>query len=307
MPRTVEKILKDDEEKLDLGVETEVSNDELIDDTASAGPTPEETAAELKKQLADANARADREAQGRKDAEAVAATASTKAGTAVQSQLVVQERAIDGRIALAKTNLDSIKQQLKQAKASGDSDAEVELSDELTNARYELNNATWEKQQFGKYKEEIAKQPIPATTVQSPYTAKEQSWISEHPEFSTNKKFARLAKMSAQEALDEGHKQDSPGYFKYIEDVLRENNLLSSENEPLSGAGTTTTSVAAAPSRTGNGATAPVGKNAKYPYIPSGFRIPADWVEAATNQGFDDPREYANDRLKIEADEKAAR
>ena len=51
-------------------------------------------------------------------------------------------------------------------------------------------------------------------------------------------------------------------------------------------------------------------KNSKYPYIPKGFTIPKDWVDAAESQGYEGKEaalEYANDRLKIEQEEKAAR
>lgn len=304
MPRTVQTILEDDKDKAELGVDTEES---LVDagTDVDAVPTPEETAADLKKQLAEANARAERESAARKEAENRASVASTTAGTAVQSQIATQEVAIEGKIGAAKTNLDAIKQQLKQAKSAGDGDAEVELSDALTNARYELNSAEWEKKNFAAWKEQQTKVQ-PTNENKSPYTAKEQAWIDSHPEFGTNKKFARLAKIAAAEALDEGHPQDTLGYFKYIESTLQEGGLLGTADEPLSGAGhnTASASTAAAPNRTGNGAASVVNKNSKYPYVPNGFRIPADWVQASQDQGFDDPREYANERLKIDAEEK---
>jgi hypothetical protein len=297
MARTVEKILKEDDDKLDVGADGATLVDTTVDDGVKT-PTPEETVAEMKKQIDAANARADREAAARKEAEEQAAKASNANATAVKSQITAQEEAIAGKINAAKTSLDSIKQQLKQAKSAGDGDAEVELQDALTDARYKLNAAEWEKGNFDRWKEAQTKAPA-TTEVKSPYTAKEQAWIDSHPEFGTNKKFARVAKLAAQEALDEGHKQDSAGYFKYIEDTLKENNLLGTPEEPLSDANTSV-STAAAPNRTGTGDAPPVGKNAKYPFIPSNFRIPADWVEAAKDQGFDDVREYANMRLEEE-------
>lgn len=302
MARTVEKILKEDEDKLDIGVEEEALEQEP--ENGSDAPTPEETAEDLRKQLAAANARAEREATGRREAEATAAKATNTAGSARQAQIATQKQAIEGKISEAQTKLDASKQQLKQAKTAGDSDAEVDLQDAVADARYALNAAKWEKDQFDRWEEAQLKQPAAATERASPYTDKEQAWIDSHPEFGTSKKFARTAKLAAQEAIDEGHKQDSVGYFKYIEDTLQEGGFLVEAAEPLSGAGNTTTSVAAAPNRTGTGSPAPVGKNAKYPHIPNGFRIPSDWVEAAQLQGFDDPREYANDRLEIEAKEK---
>ena len=309
MPRTVEKIMKDDEDKASLGVNEEeivVGGEQETDETADKGPTPEEQVALMKKERDEAIARADQEAAGRREAEERAESAATSAGTAVQSQIATHEAAIESKISAAKTSLESIKQQLKQAKAAGDGDAEVDLQDALTNARYELNTAEWEKKNFNTWKEgQKTRQPAAETEKKSPYTAKEQAWIAAHPEFDKNPKFSRMAKGAASAAL-EFHKQDSPGYFKYIEDMLEEYGLLNAQEEPLSGAGDTktTASTAAAPNRDGSGAPAGPNKNSKYPYVPKGFTIPADWVQAAQDQGFDDPREYANMRLEDEAKSK---
>lgn len=321
MPRTVSKILKDDEAKADPQVTREeleqLNADEeddlgIVDNTkkaADTNPTPEETVARLTKDLADEKAARIREATGRREAEERAASANAATNNAAQAQIATHESAITSKITAAKTNLESIKTQLKTAKATGDGDAEVELQDALTNARYELNTAEWEQKNFNTWKanQENAARQV-AAAPKSPYTSKEQAWIDAHPEFHTNKKFARLAKMVAQEALDEGHKQDSAGYFNYIENGMKEGGFSIDGEDPLSDAGrntnTATTSIAATPDRTGNGRSTPVRKNEKYPHIPDGFRIPSDWVQAARDQDFDDPREYANMRLEEENKQK---
>lgn len=320
MPRTVAKILKDDEGKADPQVTREElealsSEDEefpVVDNTKKQvddTPTAEETVAKLQKDLAEEKAARLRETANRREAEERVASANAATNNAAQAQIITHEAAIDSKINAAKTNLDSIKTQLKTAKATGDGDAEVELQDALTNARYELNTAEWDKKNFNAWKanqENVSRQA--AAAPKSPYTIKEQAWIDAHPEFQTNKKFARLAKMVAQEALDEGHKQDSVGYFNYIENGMKEGGFSPDGEDPLSEAGrntnTNTTSLAAAPSRDGNGRSAPVRKNKDYPHIPDGFRIPPDWVQASKDQDFDDPREYANMRLEEENKQK---
>lgn len=321
MPRTVAKILKEDENKADPQITREEleqlnADDEDLgfvqepaQDTGEKVPTAEETVAKLQKDLADEKAARIREATGRREAEERAANANAATNNAAQAQIGAHEAAIGSKITAAKTNLESIKTQLKTAKATGDGDAEVELQDALTNARYELNTAEWEQKNFNTWKtnqENVSRQQ--AAAPKSPYTAKEQAWIDAHPEFQTNKKFARLAKMVAQEALDEGHKQDSVGYFNYIENAMKEGGFSLDGDEPMSGAGTNTnssTSIAAAPDRSGNNSAAVVvNKNSKYPYLTQGFRIPPDWVQAAKDQDFDDVREYANMRLEEEAKQK---
>lgn len=307
MARTAESIQKDDENKVDLEKPEDIV-DEGQQTKPDAGPTPEEVAADLRKQLEDANARADREAEARRVAEENTGAAVNKQRASFQNEIVTRETAIASKIDAAKTKLDSTKQQLKQAKSAGDSDAEVELQDALTNARYELNAAEWEKNQFTAWKTNAEKQAQNApqgSQRTSPYTDAEQAWISRHPEFNSSKKFARLAKLAAQEARDEGHAQDSKGYFDYIEGALKEDGLLGTK-DPTSGADNAGAASTATPPNRNGAAGGPVivNKNSKYPYIPKGFTVPKEWVDAANDQGFDDPLEYANERIKIESEEK---
>lgn len=316
MPRTVDQIKKEDEDKSDLGVENE---EDILDEGATpakeenAGPTPEEVAADLRKQLDAATAEAARERAARETAEANVGAANNKQQTAARNEIVLRETALASRISAAQTKLDSTKQQLKQAKAAGDGDAEVELQDLLNSARYELNAAEWESNNFKTWKTSHETQQQQAAQQQqgaSAYTKAEQAWIDRHPEFNSSKKFARLAKIAAQEAREDGLAQDSKAYFDYIEDALKEGGLIATESDPTSGAaeGAGAASTAAAPSRSGTASGIAVpGKNTKYPFIPKGFTIPKEWVEAAEAQGFDGKEgalEYANERLKIETEEK---
>lgn len=309
MARTVDKIIEDDKDKAELGVDQDENlidgNEEVV--VEDKNPTPEEVAADLRKQLEVSNARADREAAAREEAEKRAGTSAAAAGSAVQSQIATHEVAISNRIVAATANYESVKQQLKQAKAAGDTDSEVELTSALNRADIELDKADAEKKNFEQWKKAQANKPVQTEASTPAYTAKEQIWIKEHPEFNSNERFARLAKSAAGEARGEGIAQDSKAYFQYIEDALRLKGLIKDDGEesPLSGAGRNiNASVGAAPNRSGNGATPVVNKNSKYPHVPNGFRIPADWVQASQDQGFEDPREYANERLKIEAEEK---
>jgi hypothetical protein len=316
MPRTVKNILEEDEKKpaIDTTGGADDDNDGILVEDGEGQlvvedkkPSAEEEAIALREQLKKAREETQAESARANEAEKMAGNASAQAKDAFQQQIVTRDSEIDAKVAGAKTALDSVKHQLKQARASGDTDAEVELTDAMTDARYALNAAEWEKKNFSTWKENQKKIAVqqPAAEPASPYTAKELAWIKDNPEFNTNKKFARLAKFAAEEARQEGLKQDSPAYFNYIESALQEHGLLSEAAEPLSGAGTNVrTSVAAAPQRNG-GQSPTVGANKKYPSIPSGFRIPADWVQASEDQGFEDPREYANIRLEEEARLKA--
>ena len=314
MPRDVNTIEEEDKNKLELGADDALVDIE-IDTTGEVAKTkselsPDEVAADLRKQIAERDATLAVERRKREEAEARAGRADGAASDARATQVAAQERAIKDRVAAAKTKLESVKQQLKQAKASQDDDAEVELSDAMAEARYELNAAAWEEGQFAKWKETQAQAPQRTTqTNNSPYTEAEQAWIEEHPEFYSNKKFARLTKVLAAEALEEGHKQDSRAFFNFVENGLRENGFLTKDptsetNEMVDARASTSTSTATPPNRTGNGNASPPRTGGKYPFLPKGFTVPRDWVQAAQDQGFDDPLEYANMRLEIEANEK---
>lgn len=317
MPRTVESIKKADEEKIDLEDQNDAGAEGAVDTKTAnnddKGPTPEEVAADLRKQLDEANAKLAREQKARQDAETSAAGAASKQRDAVTSEIATREAAIASKKSAAETKLASIKAQLKQAVASDDKEAIVDLQDEMTNARYEFNAASWEETNFKAWKEDQARLAERAKTQaasNSPYTPAEQDWIGKHPEFNTSKKFARVAKLAAQEAKDEGHTQDSRGYFDYIEGALKEEGFLGGTKDPTSGAAddANAASTATPPNRNGQaGAVQVPSKNSKYPYIPKGFTIPKEWVIAAQEQGFegnDGALEYANERLKIEAEEK---
>ena len=310
MSRTVQQIEEDDETKADLGADglEGIQIDTLGGkDTLSA----EDVAADLKKQLEAKDAQLLEERKLREEVEARATKSAGDANTSRQAQIASQEQAIKDRVTTAATKLESVKQQLKQAKAAGDGDNEVELSDAMAEARYELNAAKWEEGNFSRWKEQ-QKEAAPAAQVQTSgarYTAAEQAWLDKHPEFYTNKKFARVTKVLAAEALEEGHRQDSRGFFDYVESGLREEGLV--DDDPTSGSDPipkkTSTSVGTPPNRSGNGAAPIAPANKKYPYIPKGYTVPREWVEAAKDQGFDDPLEYANSRLEIEATERSGR
>lgn len=289
-----------------------VEDDDLVDDSK---PSAEDAAADLKKQLKEKDLEIARERGARQEAERIANENAGRANDSVTQQIATQKQAIASKVTAATDKLAAAKQQLKQAKLAGDSEAEVELQDAMAEARYELNAANWEQNNFARW-EEANKVKKPATagggnaTTDHQFTAAEQVWIDAHPEYKANKTFARIANSAASEALHTMKlKQDSTEFFAYIEDALKESGHISEEGDPLSEAGktnkSTSTSTATPPNRTGNGAAPPVRPNAKYPYLTPGFKIPAEWVEAAKDQGFDDPREYANDRLKIAAEEKS--
>lgn len=289
--------------------------DKLAEARKDGGEVEDDDAvADLKRQLAEKDEQLTREREGRRVAEANRVKADNNAGAARTSQVQSQKQAILNRLDAAQTKLDSAKVQYKQALAAGDTDQAVELQDIMTSARYELNAADWEKKRFETWETSEAakaeariKNPELTEGTQE-YTRPEQEWIDAHPQFYTDTKFARFTKVLAAEALEKKIRQDSPAFFRFIEEGLTEEGFsLSSNASKLNGARSNgkgnSTSTAAPVDRSGTTGGTPTIKpaDAKYPFIPKGFNIPKEWVQAATDQGFDDVREYVNMRLEDEA------
>ena len=136
MPRTVQAIEEADKAKANLGVDDELESID-VDDLAAEkppvdkGPTPEEVAADLKKQLEDKDRELAQERVRANEADARANAAGAATNTARQNQIATQEQAVLSRAAAAKTTLESVKQQLKQAKAAGFDAVSKRLNDLL--------------------------------------------------------------------------------------------------------------------------------------------------------------------------------
>lgn len=276
-------------------------------DDKAAAKEPEDAVAELKSQIERSNAERAALVERAEKAERAAQESAGHASTSVEGQIVARKAANDAAISEAQANLDSFKRQLREAKSSGDVDAEVDLQDQLNDARLKLNAANWEKGNFEKWEtgyrenqKKAATAPKQATQDQQ-FTPEENEWIAKHPKFNSDPDYQAIAAAAASRALQDGCDRKGKAYFERIERALAKAGYddvpapAEKNKDPLSSA--------APPSRDGNvGASrgGVVSPGTKYPYVPSGFRIPGAWVSAAQDQGMD-PRKYANYMLEAEA------
>lgn len=314
MPRaankTVNKTAEDivqQEDLLEIAEDTEAVDGNTDQQPDPKQPTPEETVLDLKKQLEAANTERQAALDRANRAEKDRTEAHGKVHTAVDDQVRAQEMQISSMIDASTIRLSALRTQIKEAKETGNVDREVELIEEMADAKLQLNAANWNKTQLENWKtqREAARKAPQQEQSGGKFSPKEQDWIERNPRFNSDPDYRLVVIGAANQALERGFKQDSDEFFNHInsavgrlQPAVRADAREDRDTDP--------TSIAAPPSRNGanGGVTHRPNHNAKWPYIPQGFKIPADWVEAAKYQGFDDPREYANIRLEEQAKEK---
>lgn len=254
-------------------------------------PSSEETIESLKAQIAERDIILAAEKDRSRKLEEEKLVANRTATTASEDAWKAHESSIENAINAAKTDLDSIKKQLKQARVSGDVDAEIDLEERLADAKYQFNAAEWEKKNLAAQKSERervskieqanAQQPKPGT-----YSPKTQEWITKHPRFTADDEYNAAAIASHTVALRKGYQPDSDAYFEFINGRLAKQ-FADEEPPPRQ---SQSQSTAAPPSRTTS--TSRMASNGK-------IRLTSDQIEAAEACGMS-PAEYAADLMKID-------
>lgn len=215
--------------------------------------TPEESIEELKAQIEKAN----REREELKQrVEAAEATTLTTVQQAKLHNATLQEQKLESDEAALQEQIKELRRQKKEARESGDVDAEDEADEKLAEARYNAQQMKGYKEQLKRFKESVQKEPQPrdpdaAWTMDDikDYSPKAKGWIEQHQEYLTDKSFRERATKAHYLAGIEGIKDDTPEYFAFIEEKLG----LSGNGQPKQ---KTTVRPSAPPSRsssTGNG------------------------------------------------------
>jgi hypothetical protein len=258
--------------------------DDAVADTVTSAeadkqPTPEEMVEQLKAQMAEkdteiASTRARAEA-----AEKERATATSKVTVAENDVIATRENAYVLALEKTQSDLDRAKQQLEDALAGGDTKAVVEAQEALSDAKYDVRRIKDEQKAFDGWKkqEEAKKAAAPKTPVISPAA---KTWIDEHPQFETNKRYRAIAIAAHEEALENGVRADSKAYFDYINGALEESGL--SGKSPRQAPSTSQTTAAPASHDSSTSA----------PRRASDVRLTADEIEAAEMCNMT-PGEYA--------------
>jgi hypothetical protein len=270
------------------------AKDIVVDDKKPAektGPTPEETIESLKAQIAEKDRLVASERERAEKAVAERSTEANRATTAIEDAWKSREASIENAITAAKADLATIKQQLKQARSTGDIDAEIDLEEKLAASRYDLNASEWEKKNLAAQKVEREKmQKIQTAERQVPgFSAKTQDWIAKHPRFNTDDEYQAAAYASHNIAIKKGYTPESDAYFEFVNGRLAKQ-FPDNEDDPPPPPTQQKQSTAAPPSRSSN-TNARAGANGKT------VRLSAEQLEAAEFMGMT-PAEYAADLIK---------
>ena len=169
-------------------------------------------------------ARLEEERRARELAERRAKEASEQFAAAKNDVNDTNLKLIDNAIDTVKRNTDILKQNLRDAYASGDFDAVADIQLNMTKAELDLRQLQTGKQQY----ELATKQPVkPAYTSSDPVeafasqlTRESADWIRAHPEYAKDETLKADMIDAHNSAIRRGIQADTPEYFQYVERKL---------------------------------------------------------------------------------------
>lgn len=223
---------------------------DLLDDDT---PTPEEEAAEQKRQFdalksqAEANAVRAAEAERQRDSE------RQQRVEAQTGALSAQEKAVQGQIDTNTRMIEQARSSLKAARDNGDADAEFAAIEALSDAKANLVNLNGQKQYLEAVKKQGSQEQVRQTQQQDQYRGKHgyskasEEWIDQHPEFDSDPEFKIAVLRGAQDALL-AYSADSYQFFKHLDKIADERKAPKG-NQQQRQAGPRASSIAAGPSR----------------------------------------------------------
>ena len=199
---------------------------------------------------------------------------------------------IDTAIDTIKRNQEILKQNLRDAVAMGDADAQADILMSI-----QKTQSDHEKLMYGKQQYEATVKAAPADPVEamaSNLTPRSAEWVRAHPEYARDQALTRRMVRAHEDALDEGIRPDTDEYFDYVETRLKVRQAPVQQEATLSEASTSTSGRrAAAPpaapvSRSGTG----TGSR------PNVVTLTRAEQEAARDMGMT-PKEYAENKMAL--------
>jgi len=259
---------------------------------------PEEPKIEEKPQLSvedginELKFKLEEERKAREAAERRAKEAYEQASAAKNDANDSNLRMIDTAIDTIKRNQEILKQNLRDAVAMGDADAQAEILMSI-----QKTQSDHEKLMYGKQQYEATVKAAPADPVEamaSNLTPRSAEWVRAHPEYARDQALTRRMVRAHEDALDEGIRPDTDEYFDYVETRLKVRQAPVQQEAALSEASTSTSGRrAAAPpaapvSRSGTG----TGSR------PNVVTLTRAEQEAARDMGMT-PKEYAENKMAL--------
>jgi len=279
------------EDQIQLELEPQEDEIEIVE-------APEEPKVEEKPQLTveagiDAlKAQLEDERRAREAAERRAKEAMEQASAAKNDAADSNMKMIDNALETLKRNQEILKQNLRDAVAMGDADAQADIMMSLNKTDNDLREVQRGKQQYEATVKRSAADPVEALAAQ--LTPRSAEWIRAHPEAVHDPIMNRKLRRAHEDAIDDGLVADSDEYFSYVENRLNVRKPVQQQEAALSEASTSTAGRrAAAPpaapvSRSGTGTGG----------RPNVVTLTRAEQEAARDMGMT-PKEYAENKMAL--------
>ena len=232
------------------------------------------------------------ERRAREAAERRAKEAMEQASAAKNDAADSNMKIIDNAIDTLKRNHEILKQNLREAVAMGDADAQADIMMSLNKTDNDLREVQRGKQQYETTVKRSAADPVEALASQ--LTPRSAEWIRAHPEAVHDPVMNRKLRRAHEDAIDDGLVADSDEYFSYVENRLNVRKPVQQQEAALSEASTSTAGRrAAAPpaapvSRSGTGTGG----------RPNVVTLTRAEQEAARDMGMT-PKEYAENKMAL--------
>jgi hypothetical protein len=222
---------KDDKPELQLELEpleTEKKDDDII---VAEVKEPEEDVQEVVQDglsvedgINELKARLEEERKAREYAERRAKEATEQVAAAQNDVNDTNLRLLDNAIDTVRRNTDILKQNLRDAYASGDFDAVADIQLSMTKAELDLRQLQTGKQQYEQTARQQAKLAYtssdPVEAFASQLTRESADWIRAHPEFAKDETLKADMIDAHNSAIRRGIKADTPEYFSFVEKKL---------------------------------------------------------------------------------------
>lgn len=232
------------------------------------------------------------ERRAREAAERRAKEAMEQASAAKNDAADSNMKMIDNALETLKRNQEILKQNLRDAVAMGDADAQADIMMSLNKTDNDLREVQRGKQQYETTVKRSAADPVEALASQ--LTPRSAEWIRAHPEAVHDPVMNRKLRRAHEDAIDDGLVADSDEYFSYVENRLNVRKPVQQQEAALSEASTSTAGRrAAAPpaapvSRSGTGTGG----------RPNVVTLTRAEQEAARDMGMT-PKEYAENKMAL--------
>ena len=212
---------KDDQIELELNLEpleTEKKEEEIV---VVEAKEPEKGELPVEVGINELKLRLEEEKKGREDAERRYKEAQQAANLAKNDAFDSNLRLLDNAIETVQRNSEILKQNLRDAIAAGDADAQADIMLSISRADSDLRQLQQGKQQYEAQAAAAQTTEDPVEKIASRLTPRSADWVRAHPEYARDPAMTRRMVRAHEDAMDEGIKADTDEYFEFVETKLK--------------------------------------------------------------------------------------